>query len=408
MQEKRRRDVWIAATVLLVILCIIFWLYISADAFSAHKTATRVQTAVDYASDSGTAGLALADATKFTTTEPVPAAVNTAQTELTSRGDAAPSNGHEVSASLDTPTPVVSAPVASPVVAPVRVVPAVPPTSSIVIPQGGGGGGESTPVSTGVVDPGYGGGGGAGGGSGGDNPSDTPPADTTPPDITFTITECGSSLFADSCTLFGTSTVHLVLHSTSADFLLFEITDGLTVSTTTSTATTTEISANESRTVSVRGKDTAGNWSAAVAHTVTTITTPPVVVNEVYWGGVPWLDQYIELYNTSTSTIQLADWVLYTPDSDKLYIPLVGSIAPGGFFTVAPSEVIRGTTVNQVFLFADDPIRGLDTFTRQISLAIVRGDATTTVDLTPPTNPECALNWCSRSEEHTSELQSQR
>jgi len=71
-----------------------------------------------------------------------------------------------------------------------------------------------------------------------------------------------------------------------------------------------------------------------------TPTTPPVagtvVINEVAWAGHSGYtsDEWIELYNTGSSSVNLTGWKLYEGGGATLIITLSGSIAGKGYFLI--------------------------------------------------------------------------
>lgn len=71
-----------------------------------------------------------------------------------------------------------------------------------------------------------------------------------------------------------------------------------------------------------------------------TPTTPPiaeaVVINEVAWAGHSGYtsDEWIELYNTGSSSVNLTGWKLYEAGGATLIITLSGSIAGKGYFLI--------------------------------------------------------------------------
>lgn len=248
-----------------------------------------------------------------------------------------------------TPTPALT-PIPTPTLPPTTSSPIPNPSPSPVI----------TPVITkenptpGVIEPKFsvsslpypGFGGGGGGGTQNSNtenqelePSSTPTPtpDTIPPDISFSISECGQSFSSDGC-LLATTTLNILWSSAATDLDYFEFNNNGVVSTTTSTSTTVVILGDSTNTFTIRAKDTAGNWSETKSTTVV-VSSMPVVINEVAWSGTaasPY-DEWIELYNKTDYEINLDGWALYT-SNNKPYIQLSNKISPRGYFLLERTD----------------------------------------------------------------------
>ena len=87
----------------------------------------------------------------------------------------------------------------------------------------------------------------------------------------------------------------------------------------TTTATTTEFTGQDEHTYSfrLRAKDKVGNLSNWFYSASTTLSLPKtVVINEIAWmgTGASVYDEWIELYNNTTSTIDLTGWILKAKD----------------------------------------------------------------------------------------------
>ena len=67
--------------------------------------------------------------------------------------------------------------------------------------------------------------------------------------------------------------------------------------------------------------------------TLPLISSAKVVINEVAWMGTEesYSDEWIELYNNSTNTVNLEGWKIFTADK-KIEIILTGEVKPKGFF----------------------------------------------------------------------------
>ena len=66
----------------------------------------------------------------------------------------------------------------------------------------------------------------------------------------------------------------------------------------------------------------------------------PVVINEVAWAGnnaAYSADEWIELYNRTGKSINLANWILYSATDLSPYITLSGSIAAKSYYLIERS-----------------------------------------------------------------------
>lgn len=205
--------------------------------------------------------------------------------------------------------------------------------------------------------PGFGGGGSA------PDSKPAPAADTTPPDISLSVSECGSSLSSDSC-LLASSTVSISWSSAASDFNHYIIEceksgaacSGFNFASTTATSTVYSLPADDASYVfKAKAADNAGNESAQVTKTVV-FSSRPVVINEVAWAGssANAADEWIELYNRSTQSVNLANWVLYASDGVP-YINLSGSIAAGGYYLIERTD---NSTVSDIAADLTAPFSG--------------------------------------------------
>jgi hypothetical protein len=222
----------------------------------------------------------------------------------------------------------------------------------------------------------------------------TPPPDTTAPNISFSITECNSSLSSDGC-LIATTTVHLVWSSTASDLAYYRLEctlngtacSGFNIATTTATTTTYNLPTDSSTyTFKAKARDTTGNESAFITKIVE-LALRPVVINEVAWAGTSATrdqDEWIELYNTTNKTISLSNWVLYSASDNSPYIPLANTIAGNSFITLERTDdtTLASTTAHQIYTGA------LVNTGEKLTLSY----ASTTIDNTPEVST-CS-GWC--------------
>ena len=60
----------------------------------------------------------------------------------------------------------------------------------------------------------------------------------------------------------------------------------------------------------------------------------PVVINEVAWAGnssAYSADEWIELYNRTSKSINLTNWILYSATDLSPYVALSGTISASGY-----------------------------------------------------------------------------
>ncbi len=213
------------------------------------------------------------------------------------------------------------------------------------------------------------------------------PPDTTPPEIILTAEGCGSG---SSCFL-STTTLNFFWNSFSSDLSHYAINQNGAISTTTATSTSVAVSDNSKYLFEVSAVDLAGNSSAASAKSVE-ISLYPIVINEVAWKGTGRQntnDEWIELYNKTSSEISLDGYVLYATDKIP-HVNLSGKIPAKGYFVI-----LRKHGDNPVLGIKDAPVDLWTSFGGNLGnggenliLARVSGGATTTIDEIPQRN-----NW---------------
>ena len=218
--------------------------------------------------------------------------------------------------------------------------------------------------------------------------------DTVPPAISsLTISECQNSLSSDGC-LVAITTLNIAWNSTSTDLAYFIINNNGAVSATTSTSTIAVASRQCRFSFAVSAKDLAGNYSATSTQTVE-ISTRPVVINEVAWAGnsaAYSADEWIELYNRTGKSINLANWILYSATDLSPYITLSGSIAAKSYYLIERSP--DNATISDIV--ADLAVsfgNGLNNSGESLILSY----ASSTIDQVP-----YCYNWCGGSSNYYS------
>ncbi|MBL7045184.1 MAG: lamin tail domain-containing protein [Parcubacteria group bacterium] len=224
--------------------------------------------------------------------------------------------------------------------------------------------------------------------------------DTTVPTISsLTILECDNSLRTSAC-LSGGDTLNLSWTSTSTDIAYYGvIKDGVSIATTTATTSSQTLS-NGTYSMEVVAYDNADNVATSSSQSVE-ISTMPIVINEIAWSGTASSseDEWIELYNRTSYTIDLSDVVLVADDGVP-YINLTNTIAANSYY------LIERTDDNATSVTADLSVvfsgvgagSGLSNTVEQLSLVhALGGQASTTLDSTPTTS-SCSSAWCGGSD----------
>ncbi|QQG45492.1 MAG: right-handed parallel beta-helix repeat-containing protein [Candidatus Sungiibacteriota bacterium] len=218
--------------------------------------------------------------------------------------------------------------------------------------------------------------------------------DTTGPQISLTINECGQSLSSSSC-LTPKTTLNLEWSSTDPElshFLLECEANGsacqnFNISQTNATTTTYSVPGdNTIYTFKARAVDIRGNVSPTETKTVEIISRP-LIINEIAWMGTSATrssDEWLEIHNTTDKTINLANWVLRSETDQTPYIQLSGSIGAKSFLILERTDdnTISDITAHQTYTGA------LENSGEVVELLY----ASTTIDKTPEIST-CG-GWC--------------
>ncbi len=210
---------------------------------------------------------------------------------------------------------------------------------------------------------------------------------TAPTFSSFSVTECSDSLSVTGC-LTTATTLNLSWNSSATDITEYRVTkDYATISTQTATTGTAALS-NGTYSLAIVAVDTAGNISTSTAQSVE-IAGLPVVLNEIAWSGTGASigDEWVELFNPTSKSINLSGWTVYAGDSTP-YIPLSGTIAAGGYFLIERDDdtAVGGVTANLIFAPHDLSDGG-----EHMYLARFSSGATTTID---SRTAACGSSWC--------------
>ncbi len=234
--------------------------------------------------------------------------------------------------------------------------------------------------------------------------------DSLGPVAALVIAECmeesGSSLSSDGCLFSETAEITLSWSTDAEDFDHYivecesggEECDGFDFSETTDAGAAYELpAANASYTFTVRAVDQNGNIGAADSETLEIISMP-VVINEVAWAGTAadFHDEFIELYNRTSYTINLDGWVLYAEGSETPYINLSDTIQPQSYFLLERKDDATVSDVAADLIYGNDgPDWALNNNGEILVLSRLSSagseQATTTIDQTP----NCDAHWSS-------------
>tara|TARA_Y100000310_G_scaffold226679_1_gene228843 strand:+ start:7990 stop:11367 length:3378 start_codon:yes stop_codon:yes gene_type:complete len=164
----------------------------------------------------------------------------------------------------------------------------------------------------------------------------------------------GDTLFQSADEDSGTTDVQVTLSGTgdANDTLVISLSETSTTATTTVTALGTWSQqftlAEDTNTFSLQSSEADGDSSSSVAFTLelTIIPTFDVVINEIAWMGTASdsRDEWIELYNASSTALTLTDWTLSADDGTPS-ITLSGSVAAKSYYLL---ERTASTTVSDV------------------------------------------------------------
>lgn len=212
--------------------------------------------------------------------------------------------------------------------------------------------------------------------------------------MTISVSECGQSLSSDGC-LLATTTVTVIWSSAASDLSRYNVTcesagtacTNFNYASTTATSTVYTVPAdNTTYTFKAKAIDTSGNESNQQTAGVE-IATRPLAINEIAWAGTSAAraeDEWIELYNPTGKTVNLANWVLRSSTDNSPYVTLSGTISSGGFFVLERTDdtVITDRAADKIYT-------GSLVNTGEV-LELSR--ASTTIDQTP-TISSCS-GWC--------------
>ncbi|MBI2056559.1 MAG: right-handed parallel beta-helix repeat-containing protein [Candidatus Sungbacteria bacterium] len=195
--------------------------------------------------------------------------------------------------------------------------------------------------------------------------------DSTAPSLSFAIAECAQSLSPTGC-LAADNAVTLEWNSSASDLSHYQITciqngdacGGFSQATTTATSTVYTLPADNTTYVfSASATDRYGNESSAVTQSVAHYSRP-LIINEIAWAGTASSfsqDEWIELYNPTTETIDLSDILLKSQTDGKPNISLTGNIPPGGYYIIerTDDDTISDVTASATASFGSGSGAGL-------------------------------------------------
>ncbi len=211
----------------------------------------------------------------------------------------------------------------------------------------------------------------------------------------FSVLECTYSLRAGGC-LSGGTNVNLAWTSTSSDILYYAIMlDSSVYATTTDTSATSTLADKTSTNIEIVAYDMSGNIASSSLQTME-VFVMPVVINEVAWAGTQASpsDEWIELYNRTSYTVDMSSVVLYAEDFVP-YISLSGSIPSGGYYFIERTDGNTTSEAEDLAVAFSGLLSGSGLSNSGEKLSLVQslgGVATTTLDVTPEIS-SCG-GWC--------------
>ncbi|MDO8576371.1 MAG: hypothetical protein Q7R90_03580 [bacterium] len=223
--------------------------------------------------------------------------------------------------------------------------------------------------------------------------------DVSSPDApSISIDECEASFVAGDCTVAAT-TVTVSWNAVSGATYYDVLKNSVILATTTEILATGDIPASATTTFSVVAHKSNGTAATSTEKTVY-VTTQPLIINEVAWAGTNTFpeDEWIEVKNITSSTLDLSHFVITTPDGSRT-IQLSGTIAPLTPSTWLGFRVIERSAgaVSGVPDVLTSDFTQLSDSGEQLLLQWGNGVATTTVDSTPPV-ATCG-GWCAGASE---------
>ncbi|KKT58946.1 hypothetical protein A3I36_02160 [Candidatus Giovannonibacteria bacterium RIFCSPLOWO2_02_FULL_45_28] len=238
----------------------------------------------------------------------------------------------------------------------------------------------------------------------------TTTSDATPPDIFLNVAECpGLSSDPEKC-LLASATASVVWSSTAEDLNHFIVecekvgppaggcdgfsaqggpASGWNFASTTATSTVYILPFDGADYVfKAKAVDNAGNESAETTKTVV-FSTRPVVINEVAWAGTKadGNDEWIELYNHTSSAISLDGWALYAEADSRPNILLAGEIKPYDYFLLERKDDDAVSDIAADLIYGND---GPDWALNNSGEALALARASTTIDRAVL----CGNKWC--------------
>ena len=225
--------------------------------------------------------------------------------------------------------------------------------------------------------------------------------DSIAPVVTLAISDCNQSVSPDSC-LVPLGDISLNWSTTAGDLdnYIIECSVGgaecggfPTQSTTTISTNYTLPTADSLYTFKVKAKDRYGNIGDEVSKTIEFVSNP-IVINEVAWAGTiaNSADEWIELYNRSSKTIDLSGFKLKSQTDNKPNINLSGTMSSGSYYLIertddnTVSDIAADLTAS--FGSGGGGGAGLANESSEVLAIEYKG---TTIDQTP----NCGTNWSS-------------
>lgn len=122
----------------------------------------------------------------------------------------------------------------------------------------------------------------------------------------------------------------------------------------------------------------------------TSLDVPFLALNEIAWAGTGGSgeDEWVELYNPGSRPIDLSGFVVFSETKSTPYIPLSGSISPGGYYLIESDELaISNISADLVASFGE----GISDSGEKLVLGYFSEGATTTID-----SVFMCSDWCEK------------
>ncbi len=228
--------------------------------------------------------------------------------------------------------------------------------------------------------------------------------DSIGPSSSLTVSQCNQSLSLTDC-LIATTTVTIEWSSSASDtsYYIIECENSGSkcpnFNFEKTTATTTTFTAPQNDTIYIfkaKAVDKYGNEGTQQSKTVEMISRP-VIINEIAWAGTSATrdqDEWIELYNSTSKTVDISQMKLKSQTDNKPNISLSGTIPAKGYYLIERTNdnTISDITASTTSSFGNSSGAGLIN-TGEVLAIEYKGAV---IDQTPAIN--ACSGWCGGSD----------